>query len=181
MHGGLLHLHETQQGPADDHREGRQRQHSQGDEGVGRVHHVPHPVQLARAVVLGDGHRCAAADAHEEAGEEEDHRVADAHRGQSRLADKTAHHPAVHHVVKLLEQAAQQHGEGKGEQMPHDIALGHISEIFVFLAVHRRPPIIAQYGTFRTILPHPPRICKLFFPQTPVIMGKTPDAEDKRL
>ena len=129
--GGLGHHvfgspHQPQKGGGQQH-PGQGDHHGQkqrdGDGGVHRVVHIP---AASRAEGPGDHHRGARGKAVEEAQQRIDQRARGAHGGQSLGADKIAHHDGVHRVVQLLKNEAEQHGRGKGNKLPGDVALGHI-------------------------------------------------------
>ena len=73
--------------------------------------------------------------AHGQPRKEADQRVDDIARGtdggQRLLAHKLADHHAVHRVVQLLENLADQHGNGEADQMAGDGALRHIDALFL--------------------------------------------------
>lgn len=77
-------------------------------------------------VVLADDHTGTGGQAHEEANEHVHNGTHRAHGGECLVADIVAHHPGIHHVVHLLEHIARQQGQGKGDEVAGDVALGHI-------------------------------------------------------
>ena len=78
------------------------------------------------AVILADDHACAGGKTNEKADEHIDDGTHRAHGGKGLVADIFAHHPGVHHVVKLLKNVAEQQRKGECNDMPGDIAGGHI-------------------------------------------------------
>ena len=77
---------------------------------------------------LGDDHGAAGGDAGEQGCEQEDYRKADAHGGQGSVADKVAHHPAIHHIVELLQKIPRQQRQGKHQNMAEGTARRHIPD-----------------------------------------------------
>ena len=126
--GGIVHPQQKEDGLHQPHRQQRHRDGADGKGGVDGVHRVPDPVQFPGAVKLGDDHRAAVGKAHEQRREHEDHRKADAHGRQGRVSHVLAHHPAVHHVVELLEKAPRQQRQGKKHDVPGGTALRHIPQ-----------------------------------------------------
>ena len=128
-----FHLHQQQDGLHQGQGQGRDGDGGDHKGGVDGVHRVPDPVQLPGAVKLGDDHRAAVGEAHEQGCEHEDDGKAHAHRRQGGVAGVVAHHPAVHHVVELLEKAARQQGQGKIENMSGGAAHRHVAQaVFAF-------------------------------------------------
>ena len=96
--------------------------------GIQAVDGAPDPVRFPAAEGLGDDHGAAGGDAGEQGGEQEDHRKADAHGGQGSVADKVAHHPAIHHIVELLQKIPRQQRQGKHQNMAEGTARRHIPD-----------------------------------------------------
>ncbi|CDC72375.1 putative uncharacterized protein [Oscillibacter sp. CAG:155] len=126
--GGGVHPQQKENGLHQSHCQQRHRDGADRKSGVDGVHRVPDPVQLPGAVKLGDDHCAAVGKAHEQRREHENHRKADAHGRQGRVAHVLAHHPAVHHVVELLEKAPRQQRQGKEYDVPGRAALRHIPQ-----------------------------------------------------
>ena len=93
-------------------------------QGVGHV--AAHVGVVARAEALRHRNAESAAAAVAESQDEEDHRTAGAYARQGVDPQKLAHDQRVGHVVKLLEQIAQNHGQGKQQHAFGDRALGQI-------------------------------------------------------
>ena len=91
----------------------------------GGMHGVAHVLLPPCAVELGDQHRRAGGQSHEEAHQQVDqHAGGAAHGSQGFLAHILAHDHGVGGVVQLLEERAQQDGEEENQQLPPDHALG---------------------------------------------------------
>ena len=127
--GGRIHHLQHQRGGKQPQRRadngGQQRQQQRG------MHGVVHAAGIPGAKGLGDDY----ARAHGQPRKEADQRVDDIARGtdggQRLLAHKLADHHAVHRVVQLLENLADQHGNGEADQMAGDGALRHIDALFL--------------------------------------------------
>ena len=65
---------------------------------------------------------------HEEANEHIHNGRHSAHRRKGLVAHIVANHPAVHHIIHLLEKAACQQGQGKGYDMSRGTAVGHVPQ-----------------------------------------------------
>ena len=75
---------------------------------------------IFRAVAFGNEHTGTHGDALEEAHHHVDQACRGADRRQGGIAQVTAHHPGVEGVVKLLEEVAQENGEGKEQNFGPD-------------------------------------------------------------
>ena len=103
--------------------ENHAQQQRQENGGVYRLMYLFRPV---RTVILADDHAGAAGHSQKEADEGVDNGPHGAHGGERLIADEIAHHPGVHHVVKLLEQVACQQRQGEADQVSRGAALGHV-------------------------------------------------------
>ena len=145
-----LHLHQQQDGLHQCQGQGRDGDGGDHKGGVDGVHRVPDPVHVPGAVELGDDHGAAVGEAHEQRCEHKDDGIAHAHRRQGGIAGVVAHHPAVHHVVELLEEAACQQWQGKVENMSGGAAHRHVAHtVFTF---HVEIPHMI-FVLFSTLLP----------------------------
>ena len=122
----LRRLHHPQQRGRQHHAERAQRDAHQDRHGDGRLHGGPDVLPLPRAVMPRDDDARAGRKAVEEADEHIDHRPDAPDRGQRLLADEISDHHAVHRVVQLLKNVADQKRDGKRDQLPEDAASGHV-------------------------------------------------------
>ena len=90
------------------------------------MHRLLYLVRLLGTVILTDDHTGAGGKTHEKANEHIHNGTHRANRGISLVVHIVANHPGVHRVVQLLEDVADQQGNGKGNDMPGDVSLGHI-------------------------------------------------------
>ena len=96
--GGIHPQHHKQRFDQSHCRQGH-RQDREQEGGVNGIHGVPDPLELSRAVELGNHHGAAVGKAGEERGKHKQDRKAHAHGGQSGVSHIAANHEAVHHVV----------------------------------------------------------------------------------
>ena len=122
----LRRLHHPQQRGRQHHAEHAQHNAHQDRHGDGRLHGGPDVLPLPRAVMPRDDDARAGRKAVEEADEHIDHRPDAPDRGQRLLADEISDHHAVHRVVQLLKNVADQKRDGKRDQLPEDAASGHV-------------------------------------------------------
>ncbi len=107
------HVHQPQQRPSQQHSRHSQRhgayQHGvvNGPNGLAQVFPVP------SAIKLRNHNSGAGAQPHKQGHQHKNNRKPGAHRRQSRVAHKIAHHNAIHHVIKLLEHIARQQRQGE--------------------------------------------------------------------
>ena len=125
---GRIHPQHGHQGTDQQQRNDRDGQDTADKGGIQAVDGVPHSFRLPCAERLGDDHRAAGGNAGEQGGEQEDHRESHAYGGQSRVADIVAHHPAVYHIVKLLQKVPCQQRQGKPHDMAESAALRHVAD-----------------------------------------------------
>ena len=81
---------------------------------------------IVGAVMLADDHAGTTGKAGKQADEDVDDDTHASHGGIGLVGGVIAHYVGVHQIVHLLEQIAQHQGEGKGQQVTGDIALGHV-------------------------------------------------------
>ena len=124
---GRVHAQKRKDRVAQQQKQHRRRNGGEHDDGVERVDRVAHLFELARAEILRDDDRAARRKPHKECNNEECHGEARTDGGKRTVADVVADHPAVYHVVELLQDAAGEHREGKKNQMPRNAALGHVA------------------------------------------------------
>ena len=114
--------------------------------------------------ILGGQHRSAVAAAdgnHDKNGRQ---RVGSAHSRQRILADKVSHDHRIRHIVKLLEQVAGDHRQGKRKQAPGRASLCQI-RFFRLLPprfLFHRPPLSFLSRRHLFIAP-PPKSCPSAF------------------
>ena len=114
----------------------------------------PEILVVPGAEILGDDHAGAGGETHEKAHQGVDGGTGGAHGGQRLLADEVAHHDGVHGVVELLEQVADEQGDGKGHQLFPDHTLRHNGRGFAFECHLDTPnPKIKSYRI--TLIPAP--------------------------
>ena len=107
--------------------QGAHAQAQQGAHPIGHGHGRGDPVVLLGPVELGDDHRRAAGQGHEEADDQVDQDGgAAAHRGEGRSAHELAHHEGVHRVVELLQQGPRGDGQKEGHQLFDDGPFGEL-------------------------------------------------------
>ena len=104
-----------------------------------------HLFQIARAVILRDHDGGAGADAHKQRAKHVDNREAGSDRRQCLVADDVADHDAVHHVVQLLEDVAQQHRQREADNQPVGAAAGHVDGRCSFFLCHKFLPLLKKY------------------------------------
>ena len=101
-----------------------QRSHAQTQQDaqpIADAHGRGHPLVLLSPVELGDDHRRAAGQGHEEADDQVDqYGGAAAHGGQGLCAHEFAHHEGVHRVIELLEQRSRGDGQEEAHQLFDD-------------------------------------------------------------
>ena len=124
-HLGRRVLHAQRHGRNDNaqHRERhghRRRQHD------GRVHRLVHLALVTRAEILRNHHARTAGQPAERADEQIDDGPDGTDGGKRLAADVVAHHPGIHHVVKLLKQIAQQQRNREIQQMMKRLAHRHV-------------------------------------------------------
>lgn len=108
---GRIHPQHGHQGIDQQQRNDRDGQDTADKGGIQAVDGVPHSFRLPCAERLGDDHRAAGGNAGEQGGEQEDHRESHAYGGQSRVADIVTYHPAIYHIVKLLQKVPASSGK----------------------------------------------------------------------
>ena len=169
--GVCLYLHQQQDRLHQPQGDGCDGDGGDHEGGVDGVHRVPDPVHVPGAVELGDDHGAAVGQAHEQGCEHEDDGKAHAHRRQGGVAGVVAHHPAVHHVVQLLEEAACQQGQGKVENMSCGTAHRHVAHaVFTFHVEN-----LVRFCSYFHFTPFsgPGQYC--FFPEYRIQCGKPPN------
>ena len=77
---------------------------------------------VAGALILGQHHLTAHAQAHTRRGKQAGNLAADGNAGQSRRAHKLPHNNHIHHGIDGLEHIRRQKRHGKGQQPPWDAA-----------------------------------------------------------
>ena len=101
-------------------------QRGQKSQRNGGSHRLGKLLPLLGAKILGHHDVCAGGDADEQHQQQIQHRAAGPHGGQGVIPYVTPHHNAVHCVVHLLGQVAQQQGDGKLYQLFDGAAHRHI-------------------------------------------------------
>lgn len=119
-------VHQVQHGRDQGQAQGRERRAQHQGQHHGRVDGIPDLFGPVGPVILADDHPRAAGQAHKEADEHIDDGPHGAHGGKGLVGHKVAHHPGVHHVVKLLEHVSGQQRQGELDQVAGDAALGHV-------------------------------------------------------
>ncbi len=121
---GIRRIHGDQQ--LGDQQQPRRRGEYGGDdaEQEGGVDGPGHVFLIPRAVIPGDHHASAHGDAVEEADDQKGEVPPGADGGEGPVVGEIPQHPGVRHVVELLKELAQQHGQGEGDDAADDGALG---------------------------------------------------------
>ena len=78
--------------------------------------------------MLGDEDLAAVGEAHADAGDQLDHLAANGDGREAGAAADLAHHDGVHHVVELLQNIGKDKGNGKGDELPGNVALGVVDD-----------------------------------------------------
>ena len=93
-----------------------------------------HIVLILRPVVAGDQNSRAQRHTVDKAHHQQDHAAGGADRRQGGPADKVAYNEGIHRIVQLLEQVAEKDGQGKGQHLSGNAALG---QAILFIGSHR--------------------------------------------
>ena len=126
------HPDQVEDRPGDEHPKERQRDDAHHHRPIHRVHRPPDGLPVPRTHKLRDYHASADGEPHKERGEQVNDRESDAHSGQCSGTYEVAHHPGIHHVVKLLESITRQQRQGKPHQKSQRIPLRHIDRLMLF-------------------------------------------------
>ena len=97
-----------------------------GDEDKGGVGPLPQAVPIPLAEADGEHRPAAHAQAQQDGGEEGHEGEGGAHRRQGVLAQIPAHNQGIRDIIALLEQVAQDHGDGEAQHGAHHRTLGEI-------------------------------------------------------
>ena len=119
-------VHPPQQGGGEQNADDGEDQAADQSQQHGGVDGAGHLVIIPCAEVTGDGHAHAAGGSREEADQQEDQGAGGADGGQRVVAKEVADDQGVGGVVQLLEQLAQENGNGEAGDEPPGHAVGHI-------------------------------------------------------
>ena len=97
------------------------------DEEEGLKDAVAQPGRVPPAKLDGEVDAAAHAQPQKDGGEKGHQSVGGPHRSQGPLPDELPHHPGVGQIVQLLQEVAQDQGEGKPQQAPGNAPLGQVA------------------------------------------------------
>ena len=130
----------------------------------GGAHRAAELLPVLGPEILGGKNARARGNAHEQHNEQVQDGAGGSHRRQGGVPHILAHDDAVHGVVQLLGQVAQQQGNGKPDQAVHGTAYGHILHAKGLLDLLHHAPILPT--RFRTGKPSFPGTSRAVPPGT---------------
>ena len=119
-------VHPPQQGGGEQNADDGEDQAADQSQQHGGVDGAGHLIIIPCAEVAGDSHTHATGGAGEKADQQEDQRAGGTDGGQCVVSQKVADDQGVSGVVELLEQLAQENGDGESGDEPPGYAVGHV-------------------------------------------------------